>query len=415
MLISSEDNEIQIIAKKNNLQPEQADFAAQALDSYFASVYDFETAAERIAESAGLSVKIAEQLLLSGAVLYFDRMDAVKQNEILDIMNMLEINAADLMQELLEAEAKIITPQELLTETGDDKTALLEIFRNHFKEVLFSYGEARQMADEALIENLFLEGQAFQEELISALNENRQAIGDNTIIIGGQNVSPTIGNWIKDFENNALADSATGSKKIEYINNSRNFKFLSAEERPVIVKLMDIYRRLKNYQQDFAKIDVGDWHIIPPLENEAELEQKQKLEDLQAKYKDDLSYILQKYKVTENCAAYQKMEAEQILEAINKHLEDPSAVLPALDVLAGKDQAFKMLEQSVIAKRINKGEFWITTIKQSKNYSLLRKLLSLCELSTDESAMFAVHLASKNKNLQGLAYADLKDGAFKWR
>ena len=130
MIITASDNEIQILVKKYNLSNEQVGFVALVLDTYFSNAYDFETTQERIMENSGLDEKTAEKIILSGGVLYFNRLDVIKQNEILDLLVQKEIDLVDFRAELLEMEATVITQEELLTETGDDRNDLLNIFRD---------------------------------------------------------------------------------------------------------------------------------------------------------------------------------------------------------------------------------------------------------------------------------------------
>jgi len=413
MIITASDNEIQILVKKYNLSNEQVGFVALVLDTYFSNAYDFETTQERIMENSGLDEKTAEKIILSGGVLYFNRLDVIKQNEILDLLVQKEIDLVDFRAELLEMEATVITQEELLTETGDDRNDLLNIFRDHFKEIIVSYGESREMINESVIENLFMEGASFQEEVVKALQANQQLVSTQPIMVNGQEVQPTIGNWLADFKANNLID-ASNAVKIQYFNNSKNFRSLSESDKNLITRLLEIYRRIENYQQFLAKIDTENWHIIPPLPNEDELRKKEKIDDLKDHYAEDLKWLKEKYNLTAGETKYQSLTVQELLAVLDKEPQNPEVVLPVLQVLNEKDATLQSLNNLNLVSRIKNGEFY-PGLKGFQDKPLFRQILDIAELAADESALFVMHLAGINKNLMGLAYADLKENSFKWR
>ena len=413
MILNNESGEALILQAKFNLTDQQSADAVLILDLYFSGEYDTEYALERLRQGLDFDSEKSVKFLLSGAELCFNRLAPLKKSEVLDLFPLYHVDPVALRKELAETEAGIILPEERIRAGEDEPSFIVNIFKNLFKESLLFFGYNRDLLNDRLIEYLLTEGQVFQEELIKALQANQQLLGTEPITLNSQKVQPTIGNWLADFEANNLI-SAGDAAKVRYFNDSKNFQNLNEADRNLVARFLEIYKRLKNYQQYLVKSDISAWHIIPPLPNEAELEKKDKITEVKDHYAADLAWLKKKYNLEAGSLKYQDLTVQDLLSALDREPKNPEIVLPVLWVLSKKDSGLQSLNDSSLAFRIKNREFY-PGLKGFQDKPLFRQILDIAELAADESALFVMHLAGINKSLMGLAYADLQENSFKWR
>jgi hypothetical protein len=81
------------------------------------------------------------------------------------------------------------------------------------------------------------------------LTSNSEYIGSNKILLGNnESVAPTVQNWLKDYLRSSAPGQTVGGNfdKINYLTQSPNAKSLSAADKEILGKVIDIYRYLKN-------------------------------------------------------------------------------------------------------------------------------------------------------------------------
>ena len=414
MQLTSEDREVIILLKYAGLKPDQANVLAVALNAYFSEALTFAESMAQLNLDLNLNEAEIKKIILAGGVLYYSKLDQNLQD---DIYIKLEENSIDylaLKKELFETEGKIVFDDELISAEFDDREAMINVFKNNLQQALTStLPDNRHLLDETLIQYLLAEGVVFQADLIKALKANQEKIGQQNITLNGQSTEPTIANWLTDFEANNLI-SVGNTARAQYFNNSKNYQALAQIDKNFIIQLLDVYAKIKNFAQYFVKEETENWHIIPLLANEVELRKKEKIDDVKYHYENDLEWLKEKYHFKDNLPKYQNLTVQELLSALDSEPQNTEVVLPVLEILNVKDPSFENLKNSNFVSRISKGEFY-PSLKGFQEKPLFRQILDICELSSGESALFIMHLASTNKNLIGLSYADLKENAFKWR
>jgi hypothetical protein len=113
------------------------------------------------------------------------------------------------------------------------------------------------------------EERTFQRELLDLMHENKELITANHIIVGNENVEPSICNWIKDYIGYAGSTEALSSiKKAQYFTVSPNLKKTNADERKIVDNVLKLYFAIKNFYFNLSKYDLSDIYIFPFSEEE---------------------------------------------------------------------------------------------------------------------------------------------------
>ena len=294
MQLTTEDREITILLKHAGLKTEQADVLAMALNGYFVQAFTLAETVNQLSTDLSLNEIEVKNIILTGGVLYYPNLDRPMQDEIYTQLEQNGIDYMALKQQLFETESKIIFDEEVSSVEEDDRFAILNIFQNNLITFLNStLPDNRKLLDDTLIEYLLTEGVAFQADLEKAIKANQEKIGDRSITVNGQLVDPTIANWIMDFEANNLI-SAGNTARAQYLNNSKNYQQLVPANRNLLIQLLDVYSKVKNFAQYFVKEEPENWHIIPPLPNEDELRKREKVEEVKNHYDEDIKWLKEK-------------------------------------------------------------------------------------------------------------------------
>lgn len=103
----------------------------------------------------------------------------------------------------------------------------------------------------------------FQHHLEQALYENGEKLTEKNIIVDGQEMRPTIGNWIKDFIARYGSQAYDSVSISAFLINSDNAKILTQEERDKLSKVIKLYTNLKFFPESMPSDDGTDWQIIP--------------------------------------------------------------------------------------------------------------------------------------------------------
>jgi len=105
--------------------------------------------------------------------------------------------------------------------------------------------------------------QVFKNELLNIFLENKRIITEKVFVLDGKDTLGTVGNWIKDFI------AQRGSVKFDvvvlsdFVNNSKNGRILSEEEKKMVSEILITYRNLK-FSPDILL--ENNFEVIP-LEN----------------------------------------------------------------------------------------------------------------------------------------------------
>jgi len=89
------------------------------------------------------------------------------------------------------------------------------------------------------------ERDSFKKSLLDSFLQNKTRITKNKIKINGEDMEPTVQNWLKDFTINLGINTVDSLKISQYFNSNKNFLNLPGEEKKIIKKLFDIFEKLK--------------------------------------------------------------------------------------------------------------------------------------------------------------------------
>jgi hypothetical protein len=104
------------------------------------------------------------------------------------------------------------------------------------------------------------------KKIKSVLEEHKAFIGTENIDIKGQQLPPTIANWLKDYYSwPAKGEQRDALSQLEFINKSANTKKLSPVEIEVLKNILKL--------SDFVNNLVADWDAVPTPKNESEISQ----------------------------------------------------------------------------------------------------------------------------------------------
>lgn len=105
----------------------------------------------------------------------------------------------------------------------------------------------------------------FISKLLLILQKHSELLGSKSIQVNQSNDSPTIANWLKDYENWTLGKDRDALTQINFINTSPNVKILTLQQKNFLQRIIKIYDLCKNY--------VEFWESIPDTIDEASLKE----------------------------------------------------------------------------------------------------------------------------------------------
>lgn len=100
--------------------------------------------------------------------------------------------------------------------------------------------------------------------ILNSISENEEIIGTRDLTIEGETVrlKPTIGNWLKDY--NQSSDTAKRGQKlsiVEYFSNSKNISQLSKDQIAILRLIFDLYDLLRFLPEIASVQETG--HVLP--------------------------------------------------------------------------------------------------------------------------------------------------------
>lgn len=95
----------------------------------------------------------------------------------------------------------------------------------------------------------------FVYKLKAVLDQHQEILGTQKITVNGKTASPTIANWILDYQTLSSTTSKDALGELKYINNAPNLKGLTIPQRKVLQSIIRIYDRVAQ----LAEL----WEVIP--------------------------------------------------------------------------------------------------------------------------------------------------------
>lgn len=126
-----------------------------------------------------------------------------------------------------------------------------------------------------------LESVKFVRDVAAVLQASEEVLGNKNLNISGVSMSPTVGNWFKDYLGIVTPDGEKSTfTELQYINTSSNVKTLSAEQKEILKNLIKL--------NDDCLDMVEDWNSIPTPKTEAEAFEEYDLYNFIPGLEDDL-------------------------------------------------------------------------------------------------------------------------------
>ncbi len=127
------------------------------------------------------------------------------------------------------------------------ESMVAEMFKYQFNEIFNIQGLTvdelwRKLKIILLVILDFNERDEYKKELRNTLLNSQEKLTEKRLIINNQEKSPTVGNWILDYNSNLGAGIADNLKRTQYFINSLNIRNLRAEEKVKAKFLLDFYR-----------------------------------------------------------------------------------------------------------------------------------------------------------------------------
>lgn len=160
-------------------------------------------------------------------------------------------------------------------EVGDPEVELQEmknILRQYATTVLTTDNLIDRADFNAIIIALLLAGRTVQPELINELTRNQEIISKNKINHRGEQLEPTVANWLKNFYSSAelIGEDKRIStiSKAKYFSENENVKALDSKEKMLLSRVIDLFINLKNFYENKQRMALGDLQIFPFAQEE---------------------------------------------------------------------------------------------------------------------------------------------------
>jgi hypothetical protein len=94
----------------------------------------------------------------------------------------------------------------------------------------------------------------FLYKLKAILADHQELLGDQKITVNGKQVSPTIANWIVDYESMINSESKDALGEMRYINTGANLKVLSVPQRKALQNILKMYDKISSLLELYEEI-----------------------------------------------------------------------------------------------------------------------------------------------------------------
>lgn len=140
-----------------------------------------------------------------------------------------------------------------------------------FAERIFRAGLIKELKHDAQVIKFFNErlfyilsqDENYSEQLEKAIYNNTEIIYGKDILLNEQPVSPTIGNWLKDYIAQYGSQTFDSMSQTNFLLNSVNGRKLTETERDLLGKILKIYINVKFFPDSMPSDDGTGWEIIP--------------------------------------------------------------------------------------------------------------------------------------------------------
>ena len=124
---------------------------------------------------------------------------------------------------------------------------VIHMFRYYFTAIfkISNYDIWQKLRTVLLSIIMFEDRDKFKQQLINALMANQQSITKNKIVLDNQEKSPTVSNWIKDYNKTLGTGVVNKLARTQYLIDGKNIRKLTEQEKNQIKALFNLYEKLK--------------------------------------------------------------------------------------------------------------------------------------------------------------------------
>ncbi|MBI4272457.1 hypothetical protein HY621_01240 [Candidatus Uhrbacteria bacterium] len=220
----------------------------------------------RIGISADIAKKI-EKEVFTNIILLFPEYFGDQQVYFKSIGGTQEdINTSKVLQYVI----RTLTEQAQKKITGSEKVdyqkqaaEVKKLFREELIDYLYPPDDEYKIALNGLIFDLLAQKENYIVDLVTAILENVQTIGEEKIQRDGVGYPPIVSEWLRDLHAFSSPDDVTTLSIAKYITQNQNVKKLSDRDHEVLRRLFHTYYTLKNFPDSLAKVPQEQWMIIP--------------------------------------------------------------------------------------------------------------------------------------------------------
>lgn len=110
-----------------------------------------------------------------------------------------------------------------------------------------------------LVEETFVEQRnALRDRWRAAMERSNQRFGTESLLLGDQEVPPTIGNWLRLYVSEVGTGRASSVALARFFSQNANVQSLSPDDRQILKNLINVYEFLKLRSQDLEGFEGAD-------------------------------------------------------------------------------------------------------------------------------------------------------------
>ncbi len=151
--------------------------------------------------------------------------------------------AEDLSPEILGAQYKKMLTEELPKLLTVADHLFIEQFNFHLLDLLINHED-------------------YKNDLVDVLLTSQVKIGSDTIVMDGRQVEPTAANWLRYFNSQKGSQMFDVVVLSDFLVNTTNTKFLSAQDKDLLSRLLQLYRNIKFFPDSLVGDEPEKWEIL---------------------------------------------------------------------------------------------------------------------------------------------------------
>ncbi len=134
---------------------------------------------------------------------------------------------------------------------------VVDFFRNHFVKIfkIPEYDVWNKLKTILLAISVFEKRDELKKQIMRALHDNNEKITSKNIIINNKEKSPTVSNWLNDYNSTLGTGRINKLARTQYLVNGQNIKGLNRMEKNKVKVLFDLYEKLKLSSLTFEGVE----------------------------------------------------------------------------------------------------------------------------------------------------------------